>query len=544
MYLLILKEFKGYVFKEKIALNSSGRKSMRKNPLIVKGLVIVVIVLFFCSNLVVAVATTTEEKQDFAGKRNISASRTSRVTIYVDDDNTEGPWDGTIEHPYRHIMDAIAHTNNEDAIFVFNGIYQENFDLVFHGELKFNLTGENKISTIIDGTIDLTFAAITMRMREFTITGNILLEYSGNNNIIEDNIFTSGGVHIKDSEANIIRNNMFYTNYILLQETKNNVIMNNTMSSGGIIIVRSDLRGEWDSHIIENNTVNGKPIRYYKNKYNETVPQNTGQLILVGCHNFTMKNLDISNVEIGIQLAYSSQNHIFNCNIHDASSNGSDSNPSEGINYFWSGYNALENSTIKKYRIGIANHEGNHNIIIKCSILECDCGIELAFGTNIEISKNNISYNYYGITCYTSKINITFNNIAYNNQGIYLEESALIKIMGNSIISNSIGVVIAQSLFVTVKRNNFIQNTEHARFYFAITQWSRNYWGRPRFAPYIIHGEAYKYAIINLIYIIYIGLGITIFPHLPPIPSPPSVEEISWVNFDWNPTLKPYTIPL
>ncbi len=25
-------------------------------------------------------------------------------TIYVDDDNTEGPWDGTQEHPYQHIQ--------------------------------------------------------------------------------------------------------------------------------------------------------------------------------------------------------------------------------------------------------------------------------------------------------------------------------------------------------------------------------------------------------------------------------------------------------
>jgi hypothetical protein len=23
--------------------------------------------------------------------------------IYVDDDNTSGPWDGTLEHPYNHI---------------------------------------------------------------------------------------------------------------------------------------------------------------------------------------------------------------------------------------------------------------------------------------------------------------------------------------------------------------------------------------------------------------------------------------------------------
>ena len=28
-------------------------------------------------------------------------------TIYVDDDNTDGPWDGTQEHPYQFIQDGV-----------------------------------------------------------------------------------------------------------------------------------------------------------------------------------------------------------------------------------------------------------------------------------------------------------------------------------------------------------------------------------------------------------------------------------------------------
>ncbi|MFO8077218.1 MAG: hypothetical protein R6U21_01050 [Thermoplasmatota archaeon] len=29
------------------------------------------------------------------------------ITIYVDDDNISGPWEGTIDHPYQCIQDAI-----------------------------------------------------------------------------------------------------------------------------------------------------------------------------------------------------------------------------------------------------------------------------------------------------------------------------------------------------------------------------------------------------------------------------------------------------
>jgi hypothetical protein len=31
---------------------------------------------------------------------------TAQVTIYVDDDNTAGPWDGTIANPYQNITNS------------------------------------------------------------------------------------------------------------------------------------------------------------------------------------------------------------------------------------------------------------------------------------------------------------------------------------------------------------------------------------------------------------------------------------------------------
>jgi len=31
--------------------------------------------------------------------------------IYVDDDNTEGPWDGSIDNPYQYIQDGIDATD-------------------------------------------------------------------------------------------------------------------------------------------------------------------------------------------------------------------------------------------------------------------------------------------------------------------------------------------------------------------------------------------------------------------------------------------------
>jgi len=69
------------------------------------------------------------------------------ANIYIDDDNVQGPWDGSYKYPYQHIQDGINSALDNYTIFVFSGIYEEN--LIINKSIK--LIGQNRESTIIDG---------------------------------------------------------------------------------------------------------------------------------------------------------------------------------------------------------------------------------------------------------------------------------------------------------------------------------------------------------------------------------------------------------
>ena len=178
------------------------------------------------------------------------------ITIYVDDDNTEGPWDGTLEHPYQYIMDAVNHVHNNDTIFVFSGTYNQTLEIDFDNQINFNLTGENKENTHINGKIEFVWSKVSVKIEEFTIWKSIELNsWWTHDNIIKNNIII-GNLIIDDTKNNKVENNDFQYGHIRLTEAENCIILNNSFACGGIFFYRSSSTEYWNSHIIENNTIN------------------------------------------------------------------------------------------------------------------------------------------------------------------------------------------------------------------------------------------------------------------------------------------------
>lgn len=164
---------------------------------------------------------------------------------YVDDDNLAGPWNGTLEYPYQNITNGLDRASDNDTIFVYNGTYYEN--LIVNKALS--LIGENKDTTIIDGSKNGTVVRITsnnVAITGFTIQNSgtntpdcgIFVwrraEVTISNNTIRNNFC---GIEMRESNCSYITRNLIANNTfrgVSLSSSDGNKVYFNTISENGI----------------------------------------------------------------------------------------------------------------------------------------------------------------------------------------------------------------------------------------------------------------------------------------------------------------------
>jgi parallel beta-helix repeat protein len=196
-------------------------------------------------------------------------------------------------------------------------------------------------------------------------------------------------------------------------------VINNRIINGGYVLTDSTLT-------IENNFVNNKELGFFANQNDMAFTSNQfGQVILISCSNFTIKNQEITNTTNGFMIITCNditieenaiRNSVYGIYVEQSSnlniySNVISNNTEEGIVIVDSENVSIENNTSNK----------NHS------------GLRLDNCPNIEVLDNSINYNDYGISLVNSPNSLVDGNLVSDNghNGIGLTHSP------GSIISNN-----------------------------------------------------------------------------------------------------------
>ena len=377
---------------------------------------------------------------------------------------------------YPTIQAAVNAASAGDTIIVRNGTYNENVKVNKRLTIRcengsdstivqaansmdhvFEVTADHvSISGFtVGGALDRWNAGMYITANYCNISNNnasnntfgILLEHS-NNNIISNNEICSNvyrgnfaGIYLVYSSNNIISNNICSNNWFGINSwySSDNRLINNTLLRTGISINGYSL-GDFTHEIDESNTVNGKPVYYWKDVEGEKIPDGAGQVVLVNCTKVVVENQNLNDVgDKGMLIAFSS--HIIIKN------------------------NTCSNST---------------------------AGIHLRYSSNNSISNNICSNNREeGISLYNSNNNSVSNNICSNNiYGIWLRQYSNYNIiLNNDIYSKDVGItgiILQESNSNIIYLNNFVNNTNHVDSYK-----STNTWNSKEKISYNYNGSAY-----------------------------------------------------
>jgi parallel beta-helix repeat protein len=272
----------------------------------------------------------------------------------------------------------------------------------------------------------------------------VIITFSNNNIISENNIEENGcGIYFEHSSNNILKGN-------ILNENAEN------------IHVAFQSLSDCVHDIDASNTVDGKPIYYWVNQQNKTVPSNAGYVALVNCTNIKVQNLKLCKNGQGILLVSTKDSVIANTALEN-NGYGILIFDSQNINITGNmvvcnqleGFKAIFSEGI---RVIVSNRvliDGNY-------ITETGTGIFLSGSTQVVISRNNITSNTNrGIECVFSNGNMIFYNYIWNNTyaGINLVDSDENRVIGNTMIENNgWGVRLSGADNNTFYHNNFINN--------------------------------------------------------------------------------------
>ncbi|MGA1821525.1 MAG: right-handed parallel beta-helix repeat-containing protein [Thermoplasmatota archaeon] len=297
------------------------------------------------------------------------------------------------------------------------------------------------------------------------------------------------GVNIRKSVYNIVRNCTILENGMAdidIVRTGLQTISNNTMGPRGILLSGSEdertfEQDEWNSHIIDDeNTVNGKRVRYLVGKSSYSVPADTGQLIIVDSYGITASDLNLSGLCTGAQIGFSQLIKLNNITVDNCYHEGlyiteDQSGWYANISARWCGGSGMNVDNSYETAMERANLSCNLNgLIIDGSfqtVDACDfsdnleCGIMAGISWGI-ISESRASENGLAGIYIVGDYNEVINNTLIDNEEVGLDTSVdLSRIDGNIIGGSEFGINFMFGEFNEFSNNTITDSTKGFRMF-------------------------------------------------------------------------------
>ena len=252
----------------------------------------------------------------------------------------------------------------------------------------------------------------------------IYLQYSDDNLVTDCDVYDNQyGIYLDGASDNTITNCISHDNNygIYLYWSDDNIITSNVLANNGIVISGTSL-DHWMHTIDTTNTINGRPVYYYKNQVGGTVPAGGGQVILANCSYMTVEDQICNDGTIGIVLGYSSYNDIINCEASN--------NYGYGIYlYFSSNNNVMSCNVYNNTDSGIQIFKSSYNVINDCDTYNntlslYTSGVYIDMCDNITVENTLMRYNGIGLRLTGDSVDclITGCNVSYSGDyGILLD---------------------------------------------------------------------------------------------------------------------------